>query len=165
MEEGNPKGDDGGWASDADNVYNLYKKQLNVLKDCGSGEGCFSYLGTASGNGHKRLKANGNIMLHTDNFNTNTAFRKLILSDGMNIGFQFIGTSCPDDLCARIWVDINGEKGPNTWGRDVFMFKIRPNGLYPAGCDISRDSGIFDSEKCDDIYCTCRVLREGAMNY
>ncbi|MBR6163646.1 type II secretion system protein [bacterium] len=34
-EEGTPRADKGGWAKDADNVYNLYKKHLNNAKECG----------------------------------------------------------------------------------------------------------------------------------
>jgi len=48
---------------------------------------------------------------------------------------------------------------PNTRGRDVFIFVLQENGLYPAGCD----SGSCPNN--DGFHCTCRVLREGAINY
>lgn len=35
-------------------------------------------------------------------------------------------------VCAEIWVDTNGEKGPNQWGRDTFVFLLDARGnLWP----------------------------------
>jgi hypothetical protein len=36
--------------------------------------------------------------------------------------------------CTITSIDVNGGKGPNTWGRDVFYFIILPNGhIIPSG--------------------------------
>ena len=67
-----------------------------------------------------------------------------------------------DKICAYIFVDVNGQKAPNMWGRDAFRFYLTENGLFPTGCSYNKnncksgDSG---------IPCTCVALREGAMNY
>jgi len=55
-------------------------------------------------------------------------------------------------------VDVNGEKPPNTWGKDAFIFVIKENGLHPAGCD----TAVFDVRGQNRA---CKVLRESAMNY
>lgn len=67
-----------------------------------------------------------------------------ITADGMTYSIR--NDSCADynlsnevnitQLCAHVWIDINGPKGPNNWGRDNFEFFIT-NGkgpmLYPWG--------------------------------
>ena len=147
-EEGSPKGD-GGWVKDAESVYNLFKQHLNVLKDCGSSAGCFNQLGSTANKGYKHLdKSTREYTSH--NFNIDAAGRKLILADGVQIFFTSGGGS--------MYIDINGEKAPNQFGRDVFYFIIDENGLKPycsGGC--TNESG--------GQSCACKILTDGAMNY
>ena len=63
---------------------------------------------------------------------------------------------------------MNGEKKPNTYGKDVFTFAIKENGLYPVGCD--SEGGCdgapnFSTYSGSGVSCACKVLREGAINY
>ena len=157
-EEGSPKCDNGGWLCSVDDLYNMYKKHLSILKDCGSGAGCF-YNGVI-----KHLKDSGGW-----NINTDKDLRKIILSDGMEAAFQFYSGSCShenlygtEQVCSAIVVDTNGNKGPNQAGRDVFRFGLKENGLYPLGCDID---GYCEKSESFGWGCACRVLNEGAMNY
>ncbi len=94
-------------------------------------------------------------------------------------------------------VDINGKKGPNRWGRDIFWFEMaeyNQNGVaqgtvMPYGSKLMTKYRGYDdyywnnnpsSPKCTTeivnrygknsgwsgaVYCTGRVLEEGAMNY
>ena len=85
-------------------------------------------------------------------------------------------------------IDINGNKGPNKWGRDIFYFQLGDNGLvYPYGSHATSeyDSTNGDPEKyhwsssnCRSMSaccppdingtytgCAARVLEEGKMNY
>lgn len=63
-------------------------------------------------------------------------------------------------------VDINGDKGPNQIGRDVFMFVLTEGGLVPAGKDNS-------SAKCyagatgdyAGFDCAAKVLKTGSVQY
>ena len=91
-----------------------------------------------------------------------------LLADGVqvNISEIWVNTNCSFndfgtyDACARIQVDLNGAKGPNTIGRDVFLFALKENGLFPYGCD--------DLSYCASHQgwgCACKVIRENAMNY
>ena len=152
------------WITTIDNVYNLYKKHLNNAKECSASTGCFSQLVDG---GYYAL----NNERDTNNWNENTGFRKLVLADGVQVMFTDIrqplcvnenlynmGSS---DVCERIFVDINGEKKPNVYGRDLFVFVIKKNGLYPAGCDVD---GLCNKNEFGTA-CACKVLREGAMNY
>lgn len=86
-------------------------------------------------------------------------------------------------------VDINGTKGPNKYGRDIFYFaytngKLLPEGSklyethYPWAKDIPEYQHWKTSNRCttenvkkqvqpfpEQLGCTGRVLEEGAMNY
>ena len=43
----------------------------------------------------------------------------------------------------------------------MFEFVLKEDGLHPAGCD---DDSYCAPDK-EGYACTCKVLREGAMNY
>ena len=143
-ENGSPKGDEG-WADTTEHIYELYKKYLNNAKDCSNDKGCF--------NDGKYKYLNGNIADNAWNFNSRTDFKKLVLADGMQIGFD--GGTIGD-----IWVDINGTKRPNQLGRDLFGFTLTENGLQPRKC-----SSTCRNKNNQGWNCACTVLREGTMNY
>ena len=152
------------WATSPENIYNLYKKHLEVVKDCGQGEGCWAQGRLA------RLNKTGYV-----NWNVASEDRKFILADGTQFMFggdnsnwsstcsfsennQLSGTK---DFCLLIHVDINGERKPNTIGRDIFVFALKKNGLYPAGCDYANSC----TDALKGYGCACRVLKENAINY
>ena len=159
-EEGNPRADIGGWATDNTAIYNLYKKHLSKAVDCNPGQSCFSVS-------HVGMDGTG---AGTDNYNmTGSSRGKLILADGAIVNFHYYHNNCsPGQLsdetsvCAYIHVDVNGAKGPNVWGRDAFRYYISENGFGASGCD-------YDSTNCPNVKggqaCSCVVLRENAMNY
>ena len=79
-------------------------------------------------------------------------------------------------------VDINGTKGPNKIGRDIFTFVIENNKLRAAGDSYTIEYHSYTApstyEYCTteyvnndtskgfyDSYCTGKVLREGKMDY
>ena len=159
-EEGSPKN---GWVSSGDNIYKLYKKHLKNVKDCGTGTGCYSQ-GTI-----KTLKGT----VSSDNFDINLKgdYKKLISADGVQIIFEYISDTCSssivgtNNVCAWIHVDLNGEKKPNQIGRDLFLFALKSNGLFPAGCDNPENSNAKCDTNSQGWGCACKVLREGAINY
>ena len=162
-EEGTPRADKGGWATNSQNIYNLYKKYLLNAKDCATTRGCFNQ------GAYKHLKGGTE-----SNWNEQTSNNKLILADGTQILFSsFTDDECASNniygsssknICGLIYIDINGEKKPNTIARDVFGFVIKENGLYPQGCDYDTacDPNVVESLTYS---CACKILREGAMNY
>ena len=157
-EEGSPKGD-GGWTENSDSMYSMYKKHLSNIKDCNDKRGCFSQLD----GGYNKLTGGKDV------WNFDTYGKRLILADGMQVFFEGFGTSCSRQnwwgtqgyACGQIIVDLNGEKGPNTYARDVFMFVVQENGLVPAG-NMQNYNCIASS---GGLSCTHKVLTEGAMNY
>ena len=153
-QEGSPKE----WASTNESFFNMYKKHLQVMKDCSGGK-CFPDVK------YKYRKGT----YHDSYINRNSLF-SLKLSDGTPVLFGWTdGGECSQrdtgtyDYCGIIIVDINDIKAPNAYGRDLFAFGLKENGLYPMGCD---DNGSdFCSASSEGLGCTCKVIREGAINY
>ena len=63
----------------------------------------------------------------------------LVLSDGTYIFFETIDSyGNPVTTSYRsVYIDTNGPKGPNTYGKDFFSFEINKNGLFSKGYDLS----------------------------
>ena len=86
---------------------------LKILKDCGyESKGCFS---------HKYKQLNG---YDERDFEHLSRYRKLILNDGTLIAFHGYETESSVSGHGEIWVDINGKKGPNICGKDMFLFRV-----------------------------------------
>ncbi|MBR6163762.1 type II secretion system protein [bacterium] len=155
MEEGHVQS----WGEDSSVVHNFYKSKLINAKECGAGTGCFEQ-------GKYKFLNGGTTIQWDDQMDD---FYKLILADGIQIRFEPFNPACSDtsdragaeNVCMFMEVDLNGMKKPNTVGRDVFVFLLKKDGLFPSGCDIQN--------KCNKnnvgYACACKVLREGAMNY
>ncbi|MBR1754420.1 type II secretion system protein [bacterium] len=96
---------------------------FKIIKDCGiaQGQGCMPaevhYL-------------NGDVGPHNDDL----SHYKILISDGMSLDFaQNIGSN---PYRQHIVVDINGSKGPNIYGRDIFWFEFFANEdkkIFPFG--------------------------------
>ena len=117
--------------------YKSLKKYFNVLRECPDKTGCWSKELTKAPTGKPALYANEkgigvNIMTFT-------------LSDGTNVCFDYFDTKDTINYFGvnknlqtyplAIWVDVNGDKKPNTMGRDVFAFIYTNNGVIPAGAN------------------------------
>lgn len=154
-----------GMASDGANAMNSFATKLNVIKNCGSGMGCWYDTEQKFLNGSQ----------NTANLDTslNNKHGKVILADGSIIYMSDYSGTCTTDrgdqvldgkICGIFYVDINGNKPPNTRGRDFFGFWITTTGVYPIGiyndgmiCGAGTDAATSE--------CTSKVLQEGAMNY
>jgi len=106
-------------------------------------------------------------------------YYRFITADGMGVSFYYPYKNCNSsfDLSTNIcmsafYVDVNGLKKPNTYGRDIFEFKIiADNGpsLYPIGGKnllewVNNDGCSFGhggSTNKDGDYCAGRVISEG----
>ena len=81
-----------------------------------------------------------------------------------------ISSSC-DVYCGDFTVDLNGDKGPNAVGRDIFSFYITNKGIKPAGLpfDPIRHFPEFCRKVSDDKYnglaCTAWVIYNENMDY
>ena len=69
---------------------------------------------------------------------------KFLTSDGMSVFFYTYGNrpsingeGLEKESYGALSVDINGFKGPNSAGEDLFTFTITKNGIYPYGTKTS----------------------------
>lgn len=105
----------------ADNLVN----QISKIKDCGfKSEGCFA-------EDYKKLNGGS----ERDFENLNNRYYKFIISDGMACaieGYEPDPRGKTDTSSyGEIWVDINGKKGPNTCGKDLFLFVYTAQQVLP----------------------------------
>ncbi|MDR1326963.1 MAG: type II secretion system GspH family protein [Heliobacteriaceae bacterium] len=92
------------------------------------------------------------------------------LSDGMCAGIddysktqsvnEFGVNTDDDDSVLGLFVDINGMKRPNKYGRDRFMFVYDSKGLHPAGMDNPKVCNAATLQ-----YCTSKMIQDGKITY
>lgn len=110
-----------------------------------------------------------------------------ITLDGMSVGVVLFYQTTPctttewtlTKVCGTLYVDVNGLKGPNNFGRDIFSFAIANDNnklLYPEGTKEFDDwttscpplagtnSGL-SSPNAGGLGCTERILEQSEMNY
>lgn len=145
-------GEDDSAAADAI-MRDFISQKLQIVKYCGtkSGDGCGSeYLGldgTSKGN-----------------WDSDSVLAKSALVDGITMGLK-TKSACPEDvdsqvLCGEVIADLNGRKGPNRIGRDIFYFGIYSNGLFmPLDYDKTKEE-INDGCKkgADGKTCAAKVM-------
>ena len=174
-DEGAPESSEDAWNA-PNNITNTFKKHLNVVKECSND--CMkqrykSLYGTAYGSSNWSIS-----------IDYQAGSGKLVLSDGMQIALGG-SVNCTASthfnngagkICGRINVDVNGEKGPNKLGRDLFWFSITEDGRIFPCCS---NETLQDTYMCGDTNkyqpsdgdwtagwgCARRVLTEDAMNY
>ena len=95
--------------------------ELKLLKDCGRSEGGCFYSQNIMQLDNKNIDRN---------IEKRTRYYKVILANGTMLALSG-GTEINDDGTFEIWVDVNGNKKPNTLGKDVFMFEIKDNKFTP----------------------------------
>lgn len=95
---------------------NLYKKYLNVVKDC-------------------PFAVNGGQCFHTTTDLTGATVNSSYFDDGAFILNDGTMIALEDTLSTNhyIWVDVNGIKPPNILGKDVFGVKVYNDGIKPFG--------------------------------
>ncbi len=146
------------------NLGEMFAKQLSTLKVCGmsTNEDCFAK------SGYKSFGNNSAIW----NYNVSSNQFKLRLNDSMSVAFYVWGTSYSNygdteslsQVIGLTTVDINGDKGPNVFGKDTFSFYITKYGIFPYGTpdDLSNP---LSSCKTTGHGCAAWVIAKGNMDY
>ncbi|MDD3151002.1 MAG: hypothetical protein PHV68_09220, partial [Candidatus Gastranaerophilales bacterium] len=62
----------------------------------------------------------------------------LILNNGSLVIMRMVGSACnwvsgDYTRCGFIYIDVNGFKKPNIWGKDIFEVEITSNAIVPQG--------------------------------
>lgn len=155
-----------------DNFTNKYCSVLKCAKTC---------LYTSQPCGNKTFTPSSNIKMLNGNdsssFNPDW-YNGFILADGTTVVTAIHTLDCSTNCggscqpyCATITVDVNGFKGPNIFGRDIFGFRVEADGLVPYGSDPA--DYLSSPDFCSLIYgtgkagmgCAAKVLKEGKMMY
>ena len=141
-------------AEDAVKFMRYIKPHLAIAKDCGSGSECYQSNGVYQLNGS----------LHSQNYNSDNKYYKFVLSDGSVMWFAVYEGKCSSTMvgiensCAVFYYDVNGDKKPNTIGRDIFCYIINPDGVYPP---LSNDCGKNNL----GWGCAAYIIKNGNMKY
>ena len=111
---------------DNDCFMNSFLPYLRYSKTCHTG----SSLGNCFDSSYKLL--NGAL-----SSSQGQNWAGVVLNNNMSIMFrEHVGT-CDASIecmkCGWIGIDVNGFKGPNTWGKDFFVFGINDNKVIPLG--------------------------------
>ena len=142
----------------------MFARQLNTQKVCGmdtSGD-CFS---TQNNGMYKDFVGNDWQVMNASNT------YKMVLSDGIAVSvrgymtYNSYGTSEALQNCfGEVIVDVNGDKGPNAQGKDVFKFRLTKFGVLPSGTQEDTDN---PPENCRTagLACTAWVITNGNMDY
>ncbi len=137
---------------------------LNIIKDCKSSKGCW-YESSV------RHLFGDDYAADVEAFWDNN-YAKAILADGTMMKFDLKSSACTgvegtfNKICGEIKVDINGSKGPNQIGRDIFIFWLTRSGIYPNGMDgDTRDCVNLDGTLTYGWGCAAKVLAEGEIDY
>jgi len=143
---------EGATAENAAQLWNYLKPHISVLKDCGSNGECYSV---------NTKKLQGNDISYSD-----AQYYYFILQDGGVMWFRVARSGkCSvfdeyrvENECSVWWYDVNGDKKPNTIGRDIFMFIMSANGIYPTAYN--------DCYKnMDGTSCAGYIIKHNNMKY
>jgi len=177
----------------SDTFANQFKKYFKLAKDCGS---------TYNANDDSTKCFADTYTSHIDGTFSGLNFPQdfigyytLTTADGFSMAISDDASDCNSDsfnapagtnmahTCAQMLIDVNGKKGPNTLGRDLFYFLITTGkgpALYPRGGQevVNQGEAWTDPSgnpvRCTEganqapvgFYCAGRVMEEGwQMNY
>lgn len=142
-------------------------KNMKVLKACHNNSGCFPNVT------YKKIDGSS-----AQNWDTISYISSYILADGVSVFFYSYGSTpqnvgnendVNDSQYGAMAVDINGAKGPNMFGKDMFSFRLNKRGIMPIGlqgdnysfpdsCNIESCSG-----NCEG--CSSWVIYNDNMDY
>lgn len=177
QKNGTPENWDLGGPGDANglaNINSIIAENFKVTQNCGTGVGCFPE------NTYKNLNGIDNqINLDKDN-----SYTKMRLADGSSIAIKQWNSNCDGNwgdtlplqsVCGILGVDVNGDKAPNTYGKDFFGFAFTKYGLVPLGTALQSKEYAFTescnkSNNANSVYenglsCTAWVLYKENMDY
>ncbi len=151
---------------------NLFKPYLKVIKSCaGSSDSENCYIKNTD-----KVYTLGGISY--GGVTTNHYFYdgpKVVTTDGFVYWFEFSRADCSGtqhsqgetyDNCGSIYVDINGKKLPNTFGKDIFKIQINKYNVTPRGdggasyCSKTNTSDIWNGGHCAGM-----AIMHGAIDY
>ena len=137
--------------------FSYLKPYLSVARDCGAAQDC--YKGDV-------YTLNG--ILHVNHYSTNPDYHKFVLADGSVMFFKIgngdgIGKCSASqnvhtNVCAMFFYDVNGDKAPNAFGRDIFFYIFTKDAVYPYMIDNCRKTDYGSG-------CSSYIIKNSNMKY
>lgn len=110
---------------DGTTQINLYANKLKTLNTCTSGSCSFTDSSICGTTGATLKMVNGTTLL--------TCADSTTMDNGSCAYNPWGLTNFGQNICAEFYIDVNGSKGPNTKGQDIFWLGIGPEKIIPAG--------------------------------
>ena len=160
----------GGTRTDDENYFaQKLNKYLSVKKYCGSGHyGCFDYGWPYIGHGNSKAFYNLN---KTNQRSVQSYHGMTTLKNDVRYQVYLPKPTGPDSFggyIGVILVDVNGPKGPNRLGYDVFFIEFNKTKDLVLGVNFNNnyDGCSIDSESSDNGYsCSSWILKHNNMDY
>ncbi len=158
---------------DVDKMLKTIEPYLKVTKTCYE-------IGDKCRNIADIIMLNGGVWTAADVWHIKNKTRAaLVLNDGMVISALALSDDCStvygkgkeaEHICGEYIVDINGNKSPNTVGKDNFIFNLTKYGIIPTGVptytsnDYTFDNGCL-LKTSQGYGCTAWVIYNENMDY
>lgn len=143
----------------SEEFWKAFTGNLNVIKVCQNGEaGCFT------GGNIKKLDGSDGGTYDGQGYGVRTAdgFSYLYKPGVDSVADLGLSTENAGGVIGTFVADVNGEKGPNTIGEDIYFFAlVRGEGIIPAGSGSTTDCCYGQAGKS----CAAKVLQEGKIDY
>lgn len=156
------------------NLNKVLSKYFKININCGTGPGCFPDVR------YKNLKGLYNETI----LNQDPLYTKFKMLDGTSVGITQWSADCDlkwgdsaslSNVCGLFVMDLNGEKLPNTYGKDFFGFALTKYGLTPLGSQMQNQAYPFNGfcnvnsnanfKYENGLSCTAWVLYNKNMEY
>jgi|GEM_PF-343943 len=157
-------------------LANLFATKMNYIKFCKDqtdSENCYI------SNSADMYNLRGKILADVSPY-PYSGLPKIVTSDGFVYFFQLQSSSCKDNhyvvngipqACGVVFIDINGVKPPNTWGKDIFIIQVNDHNVITNGnsgnTDTSSLTGCSSSNTSIWVGSTCasRAIMENGIKY
>ena len=136
--------DDDTFSESSKKYMDLFSPYLKTVKRCKANEAnCYAPVIYKYINGNTYMNGTTPYKLET-----------AALSDGMVFSIEPMSADCTfargrtkqlQNICASLFVDVNGVKNPNVLGKDVFSFYITKYGLVPRGTAMDEHAYNFEN--------------------
>ena len=149
------------WGADASyptaaEIWQVINPYLEFSKKCETNSGCWK---NAAPIGIDKQASNINI-------DTSANFEKAILSNGVSIAIldKMANLFDSQNVFPFILVDVNGKKGLNMFGNDIFAFEVHIDGTVVPSNSVGHPTWDINSTQID-VYRTQWVIQFGNMDY
>lgn len=146
------------WPDNSNCLRDLYANYLKVVEKCDDQASGYMSAGVNCWTTMSRPDAGAYAAGPSQIYRPDTG-GGLVLASGANVVIVYYPFGGLTTTSARgtVKIDVNGNKGPNVWGRDYFGAYITDNGLVPFGASIDSWGNINQAQACNQGGAECAV--------